>query len=81
MNSSTLPTAPRKATNVTFEAELLTQAKALEINISKAAEAGLARAVAARQSELWLAANQQAIASSNAYVEKNGLPLARFRNF
>ena len=80
MPSPALP-AVRKATNVTFEAQLLTQAKALKINISQASEEGLARAVAARQAELWLRDNQHALQSSNAYVEKNGLPLARFKNF
>lgn len=71
----------RKATNVTIEPSLLVQAKALHINVSKAAEAGLMQAVAARRAELWLADNQGALESSNAYVQKNGLPLAKFRNF
>lgn len=73
--------AIRKATNITVEASLLTRAKALKINISQASEQGLARAVAARQAELWLQANQAALSSSNAFVEQKGLPLARYRNF
>ncbi len=80
MQSRPLPAA-RKATNVTFEAQLLARAKDLKINISQASEEGLARAVAARQAELWLQDNQDALDSSNAYVERNGLPLARFKNF
>ena len=80
MQSRPLPAA-RKATNVTFEAQLLARAKDLKINISQASEEGLARAVAARQAELWLQDNQHALDSSNAYVERNGLPLARFKNF
>lgn len=80
MPSPALPAA-RNATNVTFVAQLLAQAKALKINLSQASEEGLARAVAARQAELWLRDNQDALQSSNAYVEKNGLPLARFKNF
>ena len=80
MKTPALPSA-RKATNVTLNAPLLARAKVLKINISQAAEEGLARAVATRQAELWLQDNQSALASSNAYVEKNGLPLARFRNF
>ena len=71
----------RKATNVTLAAELLAEAKALRINISQAAEEGVARAVAERQAQLWVAANQAALESSNAYVEKNDLPLARYRSF
>ena len=78
---SLLPPAARKATNVTFDAQLLARAKDLKINISQAAEVGLARAVAARQAELWLQGNQDALQSSNEYVDRNGLPLARFKNF
>ncbi len=71
----------RRATNVTVESALLASAKALKINVSQASEEGLARAVALRQAQLWLQANQAALESSNAYVDKHGLPLARFRNF
>lgn len=71
----------RKATNVTLGEGLLAEAKSLNINISQAAEAGLARAVAERRAEQWLAENLAALESSNAYVEANGLPLARYRGF
>lgn len=79
--SPSAPTASRKATNVTLGAALLAEAKALRINISQAAEAGVARAVAERQAQLWVEANRAALESSNAYVEKNSLPLARYRSF
>jgi len=71
----------RKATNVSLGADLLAQAKALHINISQAAESGLARAVAEKRAELWLQANQQALDSSNAFVEQKGLPLAAYQQF
>lgn len=71
----------RRATNVTVDASLLASAKALKINVSQASEEGLARAVAQRQAQQWLAANQAALESSNAFVDQHGLPLARFRNF
>jgi antitoxin CcdA len=71
----------RKATNVSLGADLLAQAKALHINISQAAESGLARAVAEKRAELWLQANQQALDSSNAFVEQHGLPLAEHQQF
>ena len=74
-------TAPRKATNVTLPETLLAEAKSLEINISKAAEAGLAQAVAERRAEIWRRENRDAIASSNAYIEDHGLPLRRQRMF
>jgi len=71
----------KRATNVSLDVELLSEAKALHINISQAAETGVAQAIARRRSELWLAENQEAIESSNAFVEKYGLPLAKHRMF
>ncbi len=71
----------RKATNVSINEALLSEAKALKINVSKAAEAGLVIALAEKRSELWLAENRAALESSNSYVEQNGLPLAQYRTF
>lgn len=73
--------ALRKATNISLDEALLAEAKALHINVSKAAEAGVAYAVAEKQAELWLQQNQAALDSSNAYVERHGLPLAKYRGF
>lgn len=78
---TTIPGAARKATNVTLDEALLLEAKALRINISQAAEAGLALAVAERRAAQWLEENGGALDSSNAYVEQHGLPLAQFRTF
>lgn len=74
-------TSIRKATNVTIDAALLEHAKSLGINVSKASEEGLSRAVAARQEAIWLQSNQDALDSSNAYIDRNGIPLAKHRNF
>ena len=78
---SFVPNAPRKATNVTLDAGLLEQAKTLGINVSKASEEGLIRAVSLREEAIWMQANQAALESSNAYVDRNGIPLAKHRNF
>ncbi|HEX7639029.1 MAG TPA: type II toxin-antitoxin system CcdA family antitoxin [Burkholderiaceae bacterium] len=75
------PRPPRRATNLTLDAELVAQARALGVNVSQAAEAGLAEAVARRRAERWLAENDAALASSNAFVDSQGLPLAAHRNF
>ena len=76
-----LAASARKATNVTIPAGLLDNAKRLGINISKASEEGLARAVAAKQEAICLEANQAALDSSNAYVDRHGIPLVQHRNF
>ncbi|KAA0910433.1 type II toxin-antitoxin system CcdA family antitoxin [Pusillimonas sp. ANT_WB101] len=75
--SSTL----KRATNVSLTEHLLSEAKLLHINISHAAEAGLAQAIAHKRAELWLKENKEAIDSSNAFVDKHGLPLAKYRMF
>ena len=75
------PREPRKATNVSLVASLLVEAKALQINISRAAETGIAQAIAAKRAERWLQDNQEAIKSSNAFVEQHGLPLDKYRRF
>jgi antitoxin CcdA len=69
----------RKATNVTLSEPLLAEARTLGISVSKAAEAGVARAVAEKRAELWVRENHEALQSSNTYVEQHGLPLAKYR--
>lgn len=71
----------RRATNVTLPVHLLTEARALGLNISQACEQGLATALAARRRENWLAENSDAIQSWNEHVETHGLPLAEYRAF
>ncbi|HEY1899932.1 MAG TPA: type II toxin-antitoxin system CcdA family antitoxin [Steroidobacteraceae bacterium] len=78
---SNYATAPKKTTSVSVAEGLLAEAKTLGINISQAAEAGLAKAVATKRAELWIQENWEAIQSSNEYVEKHGLPLAKYRMF
>jgi antitoxin CcdA len=71
----------RKATNLTLDAALLDDARALGLNLSAAAEQGLRAAVAEAKAARWLAENAGALASSNDWVEANGLPLSRHRPF
>ena len=75
------PPAPRRATNVSLPEDLIGAARELKVNISQACETGLQEAVAKSRAERWIEDNREAIESSNAYVEKYGLPLARYRQF
>lgn len=72
---------PRKPTNLSMDVTLLTEAKALKVNLSRAAEEGVRRAVATAKAEQWKTENAAALRSSNSYVEKHGLPLDEFRQF
>lgn len=71
----------RKAANLSIDVDLLSEAKALSVNISRAAEAGIAAAVKAEKGRLWKEENREAIESSNRWVEEHGLPLAKYRQF
>ncbi len=71
----------RRPTNLSLDSVLLSEAKALGINVSRSAESGIAEAVKRCKEQRWLQENAAALESSNAYVEANGLPLARHRKF
>jgi antitoxin CcdA len=75
------PAVQRKPTNLSLDARLIAEAKNLDINISRIAENGIARAVAEEKARLWKIENREAIQSLNAYVEEYGLPLEEFRQF
>ncbi len=73
--------SPRKATNLSLDANLIQDARDLGVNLSRAAEEGVRKAVAEEKGKRWLDENRAAIESSNAYVRENDLPLARYRQF
>lgn len=72
---------PRKATNLSIDSTLVEEARALDVNLSQAAEAGVREAVRAAKAEEWLRENKEALLASNEWVAKNGLPLAKYRMF
>jgi len=71
----------RRPTNVSLDARLVEEAKALGINVSRASEEGLAREVKAERERRFKEENAEAFEAWNRFVEKNGLPLERFRQF
>lgn len=71
----------RRPTNLSIDGDLLSQARDLEINVSRAAEEGIAQAIKAEREKLWRIENAKAIADANALVEKRGLPLGKHRQF
>ncbi len=72
---------PRRPTNVTLHADLLAEAKRLGLNISEACEAGLQQRVAEARRQRWLEENREAIDNYNARIDRDGLTLARDRQF
>ncbi len=73
--------AQKKPTNLSLDRSLLAEARELNVNLSRAAEAGLRQAIAQTKSERWKAENAAAMESSNQWVEEHGLPLEKYRQF
>jgi len=71
----------RRPSNLTLDPALVAEARDLGVNLSRAAEDGLRAAVRAARAEVWRRENKAALDSSNAWVEKHGLPLAAQRVF
>ena len=71
----------RKPSNLSLDVALVTEAKSLGINLSRAAEEGLRKAVSEAKTEAWKCENKETFEAINAWVEKNGIPFAEFRQF
>jgi antitoxin CcdA len=74
-------TPSRKSVNLSIDKSLLAEAKALDINLSRAADEGLAEAIRQRKTRIWLEENREAIEENNRYFEENGLPFSEYRGF
>lgn len=71
----------KKATNITLSADVLSDAKALGINISQACDQFLRDVVKREQARRWQAENAEFIAAYNEGVARDGLPLEAWRSF
>lgn len=75
------PQAPKKAVNLSINADLLSTAREMNINLSATLEQALADILKQRQREQWLAENKEAMAAYNDHVEKHGVFSDGLRNF
>lgn len=64
--------APKKATNLSVNSELLDKAKGMKINLSTTLERALVEKVRAKQQAQWRRENAKAIQAYNQFVEKHG---------
>jgi len=72
---------PKKATNITLSADVLSEAKALGINISQACDQFLRDMVRQEQARRWQTDNAEFIAAYNEGIARDGLPLDAWRSF
>jgi antitoxin CcdA len=74
-------TAPKKATNVSINKELLAEARSLNINLSATLEQALTEMVRQERRKQWLQENREAIEACNELAEQNGLFSDKHRVF
>lgn len=65
----------RRPVNLTIREDVMDEAKAIQLNISKAAEAGIISAIKQIQSREWLETNKIAINAHNKRIEEKGVLL------
>lgn len=73
--------APRKATSLSINSDLLAKAQALKINLSAILEQALESRLAEAEMEKWATENKAAIRAYNDFVEENGCFSDEFREF
>jgi antitoxin CcdA len=71
----------RKSTNVTLPLEVLNRAKELGINLSRASERGVREEIRETEARRWADDNTELVAAYTSMVERDGLPLAKYRTF
>ena len=74
-------TLPRQRLNLTLSGDLVEEAKALGLNLSRACESGLEAAVATERARRLQAEMRPLFDWYNAKVERDGLLLAQYRQF
>jgi antitoxin CcdA len=71
----------KRPTNLSLDAKVLDRARELGMNISRTVDELLAQEVQRRYWARWNEDNKDAIGAYNTRIEKEGLPLARYRTF
>jgi antitoxin CcdA len=75
------PAAPKRPTNLSINSDLLTQARALGLNLSATLEQALVDQLRKRQRGRWLAENRGAIEAYNEQVAQGGVVSDGSRSF
>ncbi|WP_241974928.1 type II toxin-antitoxin system CcdA family antitoxin [Paraburkholderia sp. BL17N1] len=76
-----LEVRPRKSTNVTLPPEVLERAKQWVINLSWASERGVHEEIQEAEARRWADDNAELVAAYTMMVDRDGLPLAKWRTF
>jgi antitoxin CcdA len=73
--------APKRAANLSINADLLSKARELNINLSATLEQALVEALRKKARDRWVAENKAAMEAYNEYVDKHGAFSDGLRSF
>ncbi|TBR43545.1 acetoacetyl-CoA synthase [Marinomonas agarivorans] len=73
--------APKKATNLSINSDLLAKSRKLDVNLSATLEQALNQKLAEDAAASWKDKNSTAIKAYNSFVEENGMFSDEFRSF
>jgi len=71
--------ATRRATSMTLDVALLDEARALGVNVSRAAEEGILAQVRSERARRWKEENVEFIRDYNDWIAENGIPNSDIR--
>jgi antitoxin CcdA len=72
---------PKRAVNLSIDAEILAAAKAQGINLSQTLEAALREQTQEAREAQWREENREAIESHNRFIEKHGIWSRKYRRW
>jgi antitoxin CcdA len=73
--------APKRAANLSINADLLNKARELNINLSATLEQALVEALRKKARDQWVAENKAAMEAYNEHVDKHGVFSDGLRSF
>ena len=71
----------RAKVNLTLDTSVTEEARELGLNMSRLAETAIASAAKIERNRIWRDENREALEAYAEEVEKNGLPLSKYRTF
>ncbi len=72
---------PKKAVNLSIDADLLARAREIDVNLSSLFEDALREGIREREEQRWREENKKAIDAYNEFVREHGVFAEGFRSF
>jgi antitoxin CcdA len=81
MKHDSIGSGKRKPVNLSLDTGVVEAARGVGLNLSQVCEAALRQASKKELERRWQEENREAIEAWNVWIEENGLPLAKYRQF